>query len=137
MKVTFFPATKGSKPVPLSDGIGNSEPLEGDRLTESGLSQKAMFLRGKSQKMFYRGNEGTRYEFTVARIFPTIGDAEYFRLTHRSNLRDDGDVRLETVTADGPNAIKTIPDAVVQATVSEGRGRSILVSYTIEGGAMI
>lgn len=105
-----------------ADGL---ELVSSLRIDGRQVNQEAQLLRTPTVSLFSRGNRSTLIEFSVARIFGTLAEAEAFVHSHFDDLAEQGDL-VFTLSGDGT---KTYADAVIEACTPVQTGLSVTVTY--------
>lgn len=123
------------------------------RMGPSGLSlngqqivEEAQFFLAAAATFFARENAGTVLQFSVERLFSTVGAAEVFILTHQGNLPRRGTVSAVCGLGESEFSAEFggeefrgqavfLRNAVLEsAVITKYEGAAVTVQYTIKGG---
>lgn len=121
-------------PVP---GVGkHMGPLSGMRINGAVRSQDAEILRAVNAVPYNRGNKTVRVSFSVLREFAISPDAEKFCWTYQRDVLRSGSLKLMSETAVRRGLILTLANTVLDDVQTEFIGLSVMINYTLHGGAL-
>lgn len=126
MRITYGTAEIASDNLALGRVGPRAYSLNGRQVVDA-----AEFFRAATTTFYGRGNRSVAVGFEVQRFFATEGRALRFANLHYNDLADEGDLllTLDDVTI-------ALEDAVLEgADVVEINGLSVVVRYTLRGGA--
>jgi hypothetical protein len=110
-------------------------PIGDWALDKDRMIQVSQPVRGDYSVRFYRGLRSTSLEFTAARLFTTISEAEAFCLTHEETLPARGTVKMTTYAgAGGGSTLRTIANCELLRVRCIPDGRTVLIQYAFAGG---
>jgi hypothetical protein len=98
--------------------------------------QQGEFLRATYGKAYNRNNLKTMLSFSITRECASAQAAEAFCLTHLRDVLRSNTCVVQAEGSKGGKTTITISDAVLQEPVCEQIGVSVVITYTILGGAI-
>lgn len=106
------------------------------RMTPKINIQTDQFLRGAAVRVRDRKNLATTITFGTTREFPTVWAAENWVLDYEATQPREGQLILESQMGGGAVVRRYLANAVVEPPDRQVIGVSVILKYTIQGGAI-
>jgi hypothetical protein len=100
------------------------------------LTQENNYLRAQTAEVIDRGNLKTTITFTTSRLFATANEAEMYSAFYDAVNPRTGTLILEFVQPLGSVTRGYLRKAVVEPPGRQVIGCTVLLSYTVRGGAI-
>lgn len=111
-------------------------PASGVRLNGEQLYEAVQLVGAARQRVYTRGNELVTVQFSTARVFESLREAERYLLTLWSALPKTG-ACVFTIGDGVDTEVLTMPGAVLTALPQAGySGLRVTVQYTVVGGGI-
>lgn len=99
-------------------------------------AQVAQALRATNATPYNRGNKVVRVSWSVTRECPSASAAEKFCFTYQRDLARAGTIAILAEGAAGAIDKLTLANAVIDDVQCQHIGCSVIITYTVSGGAL-
>lgn len=115
----------------------NVGPMDDMRSSSPILMEIAQYLRGETAKPIARGNARLNLAFSVTRECADAAAAEHFMVFYHKTVLRKGTLYVIAEGSEGKTEALTLRDAVLQEPNCQQIGCTVIIHYTIVGGAIV